>query len=174
MRRVVGHPEQQSTQLRSWPSNVACALPWLFVVALGVLGTVNVVFGMVDTQAGRRPLLLAQNAVLIALLGLLSVRALRRGVSSSAAGITVRKTFRTRRYGWRSIEQFESWDFEDSESGVAWAFAEMHVRKSDHSKVSTKRLPLGGGPFSGDGRIARLASWVANLNRELEHRRTAP
>ena len=160
--------------LRWWPSNVACSLPWLFLSATFVLGAVNAVFGVFGDPAGPHTLLFAQSAVLAALFGWLFVRALRRGVDGSAAGITVRKTFRTRQYEWRSIKQFAASDFEDIESEVVWAFAELHYRSSAHGKVSTTRLPLGGGPMSGDGTIARLTDWVEMLNSELGHRRIAP
>ena len=155
--------------LRSLPSNFLSSLPWLFLSGVGVLAMVNAVF-RVFNEPGSRGLLFVQGVALAAPFAWLCVRALHRGVTTSASGVAVRRTFRTCQYEWHSIEQFVVSGFEDSESGVAWAFAEVRFRESVHGKVSMERLPLGGGPGAGDERVARLTQWVAMLNRELETR----
>ena len=162
--------EHRDLYLRSLPSNFLSSLPWLFLSGVGVLAMVNAVFRVFATNQDH-----------VACCSFRVSHSLRhsRGcvcarfiveVLTSASGVAVRRTFRTHRYEWRSIEQFVVSGFEDSESGVAWAFAEVRFRESVHGKVSMERLPLGGGPGAGDERVARLTQWVAMLNRELETR----
>ena len=168
MRDVVEQTGSRAVSLRWWPSNVVCSLLWLFLSATFVLAMANAVFHFLDPVETSRGWLFAQSVAPAALFARLFVRALRRCVSASGIGITVRKTFRTRHYDWEAIEKFDLWEHEGDDEPFPWAFAEMDYRSSAHSAARTKRLPLGGGLVL---HSERLAQWVEQLNRELEHHR---
>jgi hypothetical protein len=154
-------------EVHNWFVNLIISLPYLGLLALGVLLLVTLLFpGLFVSEGDQPPPSDLPDRMLtmawLTLSAVLFVRAVTRGVVATPDGLRVRRVFRTRRIAWGDIDRFRV-RVDAHPDQMTWYSCVV-----DGSGWQTERdLPLA----SGDE--AKAAGFVRRLNQALaEHKPT--
>jgi hypothetical protein len=109
----LGGQSSARVALHNWTVNVIISLPYLLLLASGVLLLGVIAFPSLfpideaDQQSSTAVRPWVGTLAWVSVFGVLSVRALTRGVVASPRGLRVQRVFRTREIAWCDIDRFQ-------------------------------------------------------------------